>query len=313
MRGSPVYQVHRLFDETINCIGQSKHQAKEAARQEITRQNRANTWHAVGKKLGVYSYKTADAYRDVWRHAFSYARDNFGIRDITKLTPEAIQSFLQAKLDQGVKHSTFMQYAAALEKLEVALNIYSEKHSLNRTYDFSQAIKAVREIAHSSLERFSFNRAYDNPQKVIDNLTGTARMVARLQYEAGLRVKETALIKESQLKDNNRLEIKGKGGKIRTVELPRDLYNELKNRIENSPDRTFRHNQASYRRELEAAARAAGENPRGKGTHGLRWNFAQEHFQRVLEETGSPTYAMASTSEALGHDRADITAHYLGG
>jgi hypothetical protein len=62
MRGSPVGQVTQIWRNSgVNQIGQSKHAAKETAREAG-----AESWHDVGKSLGVHSYKTADLYRDVW-------------------------------------------------------------------------------------------------------------------------------------------------------------------------------------------------------------------------------------------------------
>ena len=81
---------------------------------------------------GCYSYSTADAYRDVWRACLGHAKENLGIKDIEKLSGEAVRAFLDSKIDQGVAKATFGQYAAACEKLEVALNRYAEQHSTGR-------------------------------------------------------------------------------------------------------------------------------------------------------------------------------------
>jgi len=59
MRGSIKWQVNQVF-QTIAKIGQSKHLAKDQARGLD-----AKTWHELGKRLEIYSYKTLDAYRDV--------------------------------------------------------------------------------------------------------------------------------------------------------------------------------------------------------------------------------------------------------
>src|SRR6266567_1082352 len=147
MRGSIVYQVQQVF-QAVNEIGASKHAAKEEARAEG-----AATWHQVGKELGVYSYSTADAYRDVWRACLSHAKANLGIRDIEKLSGEAVRAFLASKVDQGVARATFGQYAAACEKLEVALNRYAEQYGTGQEYLFSSDIQAARDAA-VNLERF---------------------------------------------------------------------------------------------------------------------------------------------------------------
>ena len=110
MRGSTVYQVQQVF-EAVNEIGHSKHQAKESARGQG-----AKTWHQIGKQIGIYSYGTADAYRDVWRSCLEFSKENLGNKDIEKLSGAAVRAFLDSKIDEGIAHSTFGQYSAACEK-----------------------------------------------------------------------------------------------------------------------------------------------------------------------------------------------------
>jgi len=75
MRGSVIGLAQALYRlSEIVQIGYSKHRAKELAK----------TWHEMGKRLGIYSYSTADAYCDVWKHFLSYAKSSFGVKDIEK-------------------------------------------------------------------------------------------------------------------------------------------------------------------------------------------------------------------------------------
>ncbi len=320
MKGSPAHQVKNLYLKSgIDAIGTSKHAAKAAARENIAagtggNNSRSATWHQIGKQLGVHSYATQNAYRDVWRHVLQYSRENFGIRDAEKLTPESVSAYLQSKIDAGVKHATFMQYAAAAEKLETALNMYSQKYTRGKEYHFSNAIKPVRSIAHEKLERFTDNRAYLNPKKIIETIKNeTYKIVAKLQYQTGLRIKETNMITKSQLLENNQLLVEGgKGGKIRTVQLSPDLYFRLQTAISSGRGK-MSFNKDSYRRQLATATKLAGENPAGKSTHGLRWSYAQTKFQS-LQRGRNLTYTAAEqqVSSELGHDRADTTQHYIG-
>ncbi len=312
MHGSVNWQVHEVFKKSgINKIGTSKHAAKEIARENIDAKSRSANWHNIGKEIGVFSYKTADNYRDVWRYAMEYAKSNFAIRDIEKLTGEAVSSYLQSKIDQNVKHATFMLYASALEKLETALNMYSQKFDRGNVYNFTEVTKEVRQNARG-LEKFTGSRAYNNPGKIINNLRDDNKMIAKLQLEAGLRIKETNVIKTKDLLPDNKLKVTdGKGGKIRVVALSLDLYNELKSKIEANNGK-FSFNANVYYYNLEKAATAAGEVYTGKSSHGLRWNYAQN---RVTEEQSnykaSYTHTMSKLSNEMGHNRADITEHYL--
>ncbi|HOV22233.1 MAG TPA: hypothetical protein PLW95_06090 [bacterium] len=47
------------------------------------------------------------------------------------------------------------------------------------------------------------------------------------------------------------------------------------------------------------------------GTHGLRWNYAQEQHQENMENGMTYEQSLNETSEKMGHSRADITEHYL--
>ncbi len=57
MRGSVNYQVNQVYERSgANCIGQSRHQAKESARADGAR-----TSAEVARETGVYSYSTDPA------------------------------------------------------------------------------------------------------------------------------------------------------------------------------------------------------------------------------------------------------------
>ena len=43
----------------------------------------------------------------------------------------------------------------------------------------------------------------------------------------------------------------------------------------------------------------------------VRWNFAHERFYNLMENGYTYEQALAQVSKELGHERADITKHYL--
>ncbi|EDP73729.1 phage integrase N-terminal domain-containing protein [Hydrogenivirga sp. 128-5-R1-1] len=313
MRGSIRWQVNKVF-EVISKIGQSKHYEKE-----LVRELGAKTWHEIGKGLGIYSYKTLDSYRDVVKQLMSYVKSEFGIKDIEKLTGKHVKSFLEYKIEQGISYRTFQQYTAAAEKLEVALNRYSEINSRGNSYSFESHIREVREIAKETLERTNPARAYENPTDLIKNLTENEHsLMAKMQYEGGARLHEVSLIKQDQLKgididpftgkEIGKIEVQGKGGYVRDIKVSADTYRQLENHIKENG--VFKVDKDTYRADLKLAAEKSGQDY--TGSHGLRWNFAQERFNE-LQENGNLTYeqALKQVSEEMGHHRADITEHYL--
>lgn len=311
MRGSAVYQVQVVF-QAVNEIGTSKHAAKAEAREQG-----AKTWHQIGKAMGIKSYATADAYRDVWVAALKYAKSEFGVKDIERLSASEVRGFLASKVEEGVAHATMAQYAAALEKLEVALNRYAAEQGTGREYAFHGAISEVK--AQANLERFEGSRAYADPDRLVAAVRGDAfQLAAAIQRESGARISEVNHIDEKHLRgwggqdvdtgqEKGVVEVQGKGGKVRELLVSWETYVRLE-RIVREQGR-FEFDKDAYRRELQAAALKTGQVY--QGSHGLRWSWAQERHQ-VLQQGGwSYEQVLGEISREMGHERADITEHYL--
>ncbi|MBU4318014.1 MAG: transposase [Proteobacteria bacterium] len=110
-----------------------------------------------------------------------------------------------------------------------------------------------------------------------------------------------------------RFEVQGKGGKIRDIRVSLETYKALKETIEEKGSFPLDFNDRSYRNDLEKTARFIDEDPENKGSHGLRWNFAQNRFSEVqLKADVNEIQALSIVSEEMGHIRASITEHYLG-
>ena len=310
MRGSVAYQVQVVY-ECVAEIGSSKHEVKG-----IARSNGAKTWHQIGKQLGVMSYSTADAYRDVWRQALKFAKEHFKINDIEKLSGEHLKAFLLNKIDSNVAHATHAQYAAALEKLEVALNRFAAHNKTGRDYDFSSDIKEARSDA-KNLERFDGSRAYANPDYLVQSVQSDLfQLAAAIQRESGARISEANHINSKQLRGVKTdvytgrpmgwIHVEGKGGKEREIAVSLDTYARLQQTLSKG---RFEFNMDSYRKALEKAAKKTGQSY--EGSHGLRWSWAQERHA-ILQQNGL-TYeqTLSRISQEMGHERGDITEHYL--
>ncbi len=311
MRGSVVYQVQQVF-QAVNEIGASKHAAKLEARA-----SGAATWHQVGKELGVYSYSTADAYRDVWRGCLSYAKEHLGIRDIEKLSGKAVGAFLMSKVDQGVAHATFGQYAAAMEKLEVALNRYADEHGTGQAYAFSGEIQGARDVA-VNLERFDGSRAYAAPDRLVSAVEGEQHNLAALiQREGGSRISEANHITADQLRGLRKdphtgelkgwFEVEGKGGKVREIGVSPATYVRLEVAVKGGV--RFEFDKNAYRAHLKGAAAKTGQ--KYEGSHGLRWSWAQERHSALQQRGMNYEKSLSQVSQEMGHERGDITEHYL--
>ena len=281
-------------------------------------QNQSETWHKIGKGIGIYSYATADAYRDVWRQLGEYSKSAFQIRDLERLNGSHIQSFLESKIVDGVAHSTFMQYASACEKLETALNGYADYKNAGNQYSFTEQIANTREDAHRILERFDNSRAYTDPERLVNSIQNERHnLAAVMQYESGARVHEISLIKSDQISGlredsitgevKGYIEIEGKGGKENEIALTPETYQRLENHIQDNGE--IRIDKDDYRFDLKEAAEKTEQEY--NGSHGLRWSFAQERFQEIQQHGLTYEEALSRVSEELGHERSDITEHYL--
>jgi len=302
MKGSPLHQARAVFS-VIDAIGTSKHAAKEQA---IA--NGAVTKSDIAKQIGVHSFATKEQYINVAIDLLKYARDEFGIKDAARLTNEAVNSFLQTKIASGLARSTFDKYAAAIEKFVVGLNKFQEQHNLPTV---SIDISESRQMAKEMLERNIQSRAYENPQALINSIKNNVfKVIAEAQLAGGFRISELNHMSLANFKNGGVFEvIQGKGGLDRQIELPQNVYNELL-KLAKQPNlgNKFAFDMNAYRNELKLAAQAS--NQQYTGSHGLRWNFAQLKYTEYSQKYGE-VRALQIVSNLLGHQRSDITKHYL--
>lgn len=318
VRGSINYQVNQIFLKSqIFTPGVSKHGAKAEARGAG-----AITSADLGKSLHIYSYSTARTYKDVWHQFGHYARKELGVRDLETLAGEHVRAYLQSRIADGIKHATFKKEAAALAKFENAINKYSQNTGSGKQYDFRTAMADVRAEAAQTLERFQGTRAYADPNALIGKISNdTYNLAASIQHESGARVYEASKIDADQLSGRGTDPHTGKevgfvrldpadtkGGKGRMISVSSETYSRLEGHI--SEHGVFRvRDPDSYRNAIERAA--AASNQEYTGSHGLRWNFAQERVEELQRAGLTYDQAISQTSWDMGHERADITEHYL--
>lgn len=317
MRGNVNYQVQELYKE-VNKIGESKHTAKEEARAEGN-----NTWHMVGKSIGIHSYGTADSYRQTWRQLGYFVKEEFKIHDLEKIKGEHVQAFLENRINTAsvTSYNTYKKEASALQKLEKALNSYAVRNNKNNNYSFSLNIHKTKENAKLVLENTTVNRAYKDAKSLINNIQNEKlKLVAQTQLEGGFRISELNHIRPKNFsgigKDPVTGEKKGiinieqaKGGKAGEKFISVNTYDKLKNIVTASEKQIFKFNENTYRNNLKESAFATGQ--KYHGSHGLRYNFAQNRFQQVQQNRQHFNKALQQVSSEMSHVRADITLHYL--
>jgi len=260
------------------------------------------------------SFKTAKEYLGTWLQLASYARSEFGINKITDIRPEHIEAFVEAKAELSPK--SLRNISSAIGKLE---NVIEQKLGLEVDFGSREDMSGrwlANKIA-SEMENVSNRGAYENPQALVENLSSpTHQLVATLQYEGGFRIHEVAGIRESSFKswtdswgqEHFGVMVKGKGGYERTVEIPFDTWLSAKEHVEEFGKIDFSYKE--YLNDLRESAWQTGQSY--EGSHGLRYNFAQEKYQEFIDMGFSHDEALKEVSELLGHHRPEITLHYLG-
>lgn len=320
MRGSIRGQILHLYNASgIDSIGQSKFQAKDGARVALAAEGRSGTSEAIAEKIGIHSLGTRENYQSKWQELGRFCKEEFSLKNMEKLSADQVREFLAYKIELGVSYSHWGGYAAALGKLETALNAYSAKYDRSFSYDFRSVVKELRPEARAELPRFAGTRHYDSPAQLVAAIGNkTHNLVARIQHESGLRLAGASRISSSQLqglakdamtgKTVGLINYIGKGGKAGTAKVTPETYRQLADHISKqvqlqvSPD--------GYRESLKIASQSTGQYY--NGSHGLRWNFAQERFKELQTAGVSYEKALGVVSHEMGHNRIEITEHYLG-
>ncbi len=262
----------------------------------------------------IRSFKTAKEYYGIWKNLAIYVKKEFGINRLDEIRPQHIEKFIEDKAELSPKQ--LKNISAAIGKLETVLK---EKFGLSVDYGNKELItgrwlanKIASEMDYQGRER----GAYLDPQAVVRNLSNPVHKVAaELQWKAGLRIHEVAGLRKHSLKSwssgggvHYGVQVRGKGGYVRTVEVSKDLFDRVSSLIEEHGRIDFKYQDYLY--DLMEASYGSGQPYRG--SHGLRYNFAQETYKRFVDSGMGHREALKNVSELMGHHRPEITLHYLG-
>jgi len=276
------YQVNQIIKE-INGIRESK------------RENRANSskigenGHKVSTK--IHSYKSLDNIRNDLTNLGKFAKKEFGIKELKDINKEVVKSWIESK---NITYSTATNYFSELNKVNDFLSISKQDIKELRSY--------FKEQLPAKTSRTVESRAYSEKLLEKVKLGPKSDIAFRLQKDYGLRLKEATHINlNRQLKDpqENILQIQGKGGKTIEIKIDDKLMQDIK--AQANEKGIFSVNQTTYAEALkEQILKNGGE---WKGTHGLRHSFAQNKLEQG--------YTKEEVSQAMGHNRQEITDTYL--
>ena len=300
---------------------------------------------AIGKTkmdtaLGIRSFGSWEFYKDVV-HGLVKFMDRKGRTSIldTLSVQNDMADYLEEKLTHYVEkkrsRQTIEAILSALGKFEYAINHYIEVHvpdvpRLDTEKLRMEFYARSRKLLRKSSKVFD-NRAYPDPIRLIEVITnGTFQLQASLQYEGGLRTEGVGAPSNRRLK--NPLTSEGlhgidtdqvtgvavgivasveKGGKETEHYISVAAYRRLEEHI--SRHGKLESDYFAYVEAINQAAKATGQYAPGRGSHGLKHNFAQERYLECINHGLTHEQALQQTSLETSHFRLRETLTYTRG
>ncbi|MDA8052777.1 MAG: hypothetical protein M0012_01315 [Deltaproteobacteria bacterium] len=301
-RESIVYQTQ----QTMKCLiqfGQSKHSAKETFLKNYEGSKAIDKFMGqFGKESGIYSFTTFKDYLSVAIDAARFAKENFALKDISKINAEMISSFLQSKINEKVSKSTFNTYKSALEKFETALSVKYEQK-----YDFKIKNIELQGKEKLAVKQRSGYHAYDNPALIVDkiktmNIPEAHKIAIELTKETGLRLHK-ALQVGVKVNPDKTLSTASKGGCVKEMRVSSAIYDKIANLANDKG--IFKLSGQDYKdilSELKTAALAT--NQHYEAIHGFRHSFFLQKSSELQAKgmTSKDSWDKVSKSD-MDHNR----------
>ena len=273
-RESIVYQVQQTMKELIK-FGESKHSAKTEFLKDYSGNKAINEFMSeFGKKSGIYSHTTFKSYLRVAIDAAKFAKENFSLKDISKINSEMINAFLQSKIDEKVSKNTFSMYQSALEKFSTAL-----EKKFEQKYNFEIKTGLLQEKEKLSIKQRSGYHPYSRPDLIVDkikemNIKESHKVAIELTKETGLRLHKalSAGIKVNII--DKTLSTVSKGGRIKEMRVSKEIFDKVASLANDGVFKLSKQDYKSILSELEKAARDTNQNY--EACHGFRHSFFLE-------------------------------------
>lgn len=246
-----------------------------------------------------------------------------------------LQDLLARYVKQKRSRQTFETILAALGKFEYAINCYIAAHELDLPHLDIKKIrmafyKESKKLLSKSSKAYS-NRAFPDPIGLIEAITdGTNQLMASLQYEGGFRAEGVGAPSHRKLKNPLTIDAlhgirvdavtglpvgvvaaQEKGGKITEHYILTVTYQLLEEYIKCYGKLALNYN--AYIEAINRAAHATGQYETGRGSHGLKHNFAQERFLQCVAHGMKQEQALQQVSLETSHFRLAETLTYTRG
>lgn len=282
----------------------------------------ASVINALQRSGAIQSLRTADNYRQALTQVCRFVKSE-RLGSLRDLTPEQAISYLEMRGEE-IGQKTLDQERHAIQAM---------MQHLTQKLDVKAHLPSVK----SDYQQILTSRSYTTQQVAImaDAQRDMNSLSTQIAHAAGLRGHELltlrrieerdpssrpALAEKFQGREGERYTVKGKGGLVREVCIPKHLAQQLETRRLESPikvtDRTVHYAQhydinggkkwsSSF---TQASNRALGWST---GAHGLRHSYAQERMHELQSAGMNRNLALEVVSQEMGHFRPEITETYL--
>jgi len=275
-------------------------------------------------QFSISSIRTANEYQRILGNAAQAIQEEHKISQLKNITFTMAMEHLEQRAELIGQN--------ALDNERRALQLLNQKGYALENH------KLQRMQADGGHTKYPGNRAYSNNQiqTIAKHQLKHNALATRIAYAAGLRQHELFTIRKAseQPQSGHRkwhqdrfigregqiYTVKGKGGLIREVIIPKSLANQLEHlkRIDplHQSDRGVFYQkqydigagQAWAKSFREAAKRGYGSH---KGAHGVRHSYAQQRMVELRIKGLPYKESLAIVSQELGHFRPEITKIYL--
>jgi integrase len=290
--------------------------------------------------LGLRAFGSWESYKKKAHHFVGFMGDKGRTSLLDTLSvQDDMSDYLEQKLahyaEKKQSRQTMETLLAALGKFEYAVNHYIELHGIDvppldtvalRLEFYARSRKLLRKSS-----RVFANRAYPDPIRLIEAIhDGTYQLLASLQYEGGLRAEGVGAPSNRRVK--NPLTGQGlrsigndpltgapvgivasveKGGKETEHYVSVETYRRLEEYIRTHGK--LESDYADYVAAINRAAKETGQYAPGRGSHGLKHNFAQERYLEGISHGLTHEQALQQTSLETSHFRLRETLTYTRG
>ena len=280
--GSMTFQAQEVMKELIK-FSESKHAAKETFLKNYQGSKAIDKFmSSFGKASGIYSFETFREYLRVAVSASTFAKENFGIKNIKNLTSEHINAFLQSKINENPAKSTIQKYSAALEKFETALTLkYSQK------YDFKIKTTPLEGKEKLVVKERAGYHPYLNSSALVEkiksmNIKESHKVAIELTKETGLRLHKALTAAGIKINPDKTLSTVSKGGRQKEMNVSSTLYDKVASLAN---DGVFKLDSKDYKAILEDLKIAARDtNQHYEALHGFRHSFFLEKTSELQEK-----------------------------